>query len=336
MTRLNRIIVGGARRSLAALPEGLVDCIVTSPPYYRLRDYQQAGQLGLEGHIDGWVENLRQVMREARRVLVPTGTVWLNLGDTYSTGREGAEQKSLLLGPERLALALVADGWTIRNRIVWAKRNPMPTSVSDRLSSTHETILLLTRQRHYFFDLDAIRVPHLSTRAPSTTDRPAWVIPIEWRGPNVGSNQGLDHYKKAGLPGYPLGKNPGDVWTMATASYRGAHHAVFPSGIPERAILAGCPEHRCSVCRAPWAREKPKRRGHLADLGAIKPTCGCAASGEPGIVLDSFLGSGTTAIAAEKLGRRWLGIELNPTFAQLAKARITANRQVPAHQRRAA
>ena len=123
---------------------------------------------------------------------------------------------------------------------------------------------------------------------------------------------------------------------MATASYRGAHHAVFPSGIPERAILAGCPEHRCSVCRAPWAREKPKRRGHLADLGAIKPTCGCAASGEPGIVLDSFLGSGTTAIAAEKLGRRWLGIELNPTFAQLAKARITANRQVPAHQRRAA
>ena len=336
MRRLNRIIVGDARRSLAALPDGLTDCVVTSPPYFRLRDYQQDGQLGLEGHVDDWVEGLRQTMREVHRVLVPTGTAWLNLGDTYSTGREGAEPKSLLLGPERLALALAADGWTIRNRIIWAKRNPMPTSVGDRLGCGHETILLLTKQRLYFFDLDAIRVPHLSTRPASTSERPAWSIPSEWRGPNMGSNGGLDHYKKAGLPGHPLGKNPGDVWSMATAGYRGAHHAVFPTSIPDRAIRAGCPEKRCSLCRTPWVREKEKRHGHLAVLGDIKPLCECAAPPEPGLVLDPFIGSGTTAIVAEKLGRRWLGIEINPTFAALAQTRIAATRESASSASRAA
>ena len=336
MRRLNRIIVGDARRSLAKLPEGLVDCVVTSPPYFRLRDYQQDGQLGLEGHVDEWVEGLRQTMRELRRVLVPTGTVWLNVGDTYSSGREGAEAKSLLLGPERLALALAADGWTIRNRIVWAKSNPMPTSVGDRLSCGHETILLLTRQRRYFFDLDAIRVPHLSSRPASRSGRPAWSIPVEWRGPNMGSNGGLDHYKKAGLPGHPLGKNPGDVWNLATAGYRGAHHAVFPTGIPERAIRAGCPEKRCSRCRTPWTREKARRHRQLAVLGDIKPRCQCDAPSEPGVVLDPFIGSGTTAIAAEKLGRAWLGIEINPAFAALAQDRIAAARAAGDRDRQAA
>ncbi len=112
MIGLNRIRTGDARAVLATMPDGFIDCVVTSPPYYRLRDYQQKRQLGLEPYVDWWVESLRQVMREVQRVLVPTGTVWLNLGDTYSKGREGAPAKSLLLGPERLGLALISDGWT--------------------------------------------------------------------------------------------------------------------------------------------------------------------------------------------------------------------------------
>lgn len=336
MTRLNRIIVGDAQTSLATLPDGFVDCVVTSPPYFRLRDYQQNGQLGLEGHVDEWVEGLRRTMGEVHRALSPTGTVWLNVGDTYSTGDEGAEPKSLLLGPERLALALLADGWTIRNRVVWAKRNPMPTSVGDRFSCGHETILLLTKQRTYFFDLDGVRVPHLSRRPASRSERPAWSIPGEWRGPNMGSNGGLDHYKKAGLPGHPLGKNPGDVWLLATAGYRGPHHAVFPDTIPDRAIRAGCPEKRCSRCRTPWTRGRTNRREHLAVLGEIRPGCDCDAHAERGVVLDPFIGSGTTAVAAERLGRRWLGIEINPAFAVLAEARIESARESARTEKHAA
>lgn len=336
MTRLNRIIVADARRALAALPDEFVDCVVTSPPYFRLRNYQRAGQLGLEGHVDEWVEKLRLTLRQIQRVLVPTGTVWLNLGDTYSTGRDGAKAKSLLLGPERLALALLSDGWTIRNRIVWAKRNPMPTSVSDRLGCSHETVVLLVKQRRYFFDLDAIRVPHVSVRPASSSDRPAWAIPPDWRGPNMGSNGGLDHYKRSGLPGHPLGKNPGDVWAFSTAGYRGSHHAVFPMAIPDRAIRAGCPEKRCSLCLSPWTQGKAKTRAYLTVLGDAGPSCDCRARPEPGLVLDPFIGSGTTAIAAERLGRRWLGIELNPAFADQARARIGAAHESVARETRAA
>src|SRR5262249_52773508 len=146
---LNRILVGDARQQLRKLPDGSVDCIVTSPPYFRLRNYQHPGQIGLETNVGRWVSDLRAVFREAPRVLVPTGSVWLNLGDAYSTGREGAPTKSLLLGPERLALALLSDGWLIRNKIIWAKRNPLPSPVRDRLSPTWEAIYLLVRQRDY-------------------------------------------------------------------------------------------------------------------------------------------------------------------------------------------
>jgi DNA modification methylase len=326
MTGLDRIVVGDAGSVLRGLPDGFVDCVVTSPPYYRLRDYQQKGQLGLEPHVDHWVESLRQVMREVERVLVPTGTVWLNLGDTYSKGQEGAAAKSLLLGPERLGLALISDGWTIRNKIVWAKRNPMPTSVRDRLGCAHELIYVLARRRSYFFDLDAIRIPHISRRSPSRTGHPAWAVPTEGRGPNMGSNGGLDRYKRLGLSGHPLGKNPSDVWTMATASYRGAHHAVYPIALPERAIEAGCPARRCRRCKTPWKREPARLKGDLALLGSTKPACRCRATAERGLVLDPFIGSGTTAVAAERLDRRWFGIELNRTFARLAEERIRAAR----------
>jgi site-specific DNA-methyltransferase (adenine-specific) len=321
---LNRILVGDAHEQLRRLPAGSVDCVVTSPPYFRLRNYQHEGQLGLEAQVGQWVDELREILRELQRVLVPTGSVWLNLGDSYSTGGEGAPAKSLLLGPELLALALLEDGWVLRNKIVWAKRNPMPSSVRDRLSCTWEVIYLLVRQRDYFFDLDAIRVPHLSKRTAAKTGT-AWSVPREWRV-TTSNNSGLDALNAAGRVGHPLGKNPGDVWPLSTASYRGAHHAVFPVALAERPIRAGCPERRCRRCRLPWERRTIRKLGHLAVRGELQATCECRAAWEPGVVLDPFMGSGTTAIAAEQLGRQWLGIELNPLFAWLAGERIAAAR----------
>jgi DNA modification methylase len=325
MIGLNRILVGDAREQLAKLPEESIDCVVTSPPYFRLRNYQQRQQIGLEAHIEEWVEDLRAVAREMARVLVPTGSLWLNIGDTYSTGRDGGQPKSLLLGPERLALALLEDGWLLRSKIIWAKQNPMPEPARDRLSSTWEVVYLLVRERRYFFDLDGIRVPHRSAKPPSKQPG-QWSVPKGWRVTDTAQG-GLDALKAAGLPGHPLGKNPGDVWSLATASYRGAHHAVFPVALAERPILAGCPERRCSRCLKPYEREPFRQLGHLAVRGEIAPTCDCDAPWEPGVVLDPFMGSGTTAIAAERHRRNWLGVELNPAFANLAEGRIAEARE---------
>ena len=167
------VLVGDARAELQQLPDASVDMVLTSPPYFRLRDYAVTGQLGLEPTVDDWVAGLRDVAREVARVLVPTGSFWLNVGDTYSTSeRDGAKRKSLLLGPERLALALLEDGWRLRNKIVWQKANYMPTSVTDRLACSWETIYVFTSGDRYFFDLDAIRRPHTSTVPKTTRWRP--------------------------------------------------------------------------------------------------------------------------------------------------------------------
>jgi site-specific DNA-methyltransferase (adenine-specific) len=333
MSPLNRILVGDARSLLNTLPRSYVDCVVTSPPYFRLRDYQHPGQLGLEQQVDEWVAQLRQILRATARVLTPTGSVWLNLGDSYSTGREGAPAKSLLLGPERLALALLNDGWLVRNKVIWAKRNPMPSAVRDRLTCSWEVIYLLTRSSDYFFDLDVIRQPHTSTKKASRSSR-GWSVPPAWRVTPT-SNSGLDELAATGRVGHPLGKNPGDVWHLSTAAYRGPHHAVFPITLVERPILAGSPERRCARCRAPWRRETARRLGHLAVLGELRASCACPPQSEPGVVLDPFIGSGSTAIAAERHGRHWLGIEVNPDFARLAEQRIQAAR-VASDERRAA
>jgi DNA modification methylase len=322
VSALNRIIAGDARKVLAGLPSSSIDCVVTSPPYFRLRNYQHLGQLGLEEHVDQWVEKLRAILVEAQRVLVPTGSLWLNLGDTYATGKEGAPAKSLLLAPERVAFALLADGWILRNKIIWAKTNPMPSAVKDRLSCTYEIVYFVVKQPRYYFDLDSIRVPHRSSRQPAKLRKPAWSVPEAWRGPALGENKGLDRLKAAGLPGHPLGKNPGDVWPLSTASYAGNHHAVFPLALTLRPIQATCPIKRCSSCRAPWLRKAVRDLGATAIKSTLEPTCDCDAPFEPGVVLDPFMGSGTVAIAAERLGRSWLGIELNPAFAELAEERI--------------
>lgn len=325
MSLRNQILLGDALARLRELPDGTVDSVVTSPPYFRLRNYGHAGQLGLEQHVDQWVEELQDLLHEVARVLVPTGTVWLNLGDSYSTHtREGAGRKSLLLAPERLGLALIRDGWIIRNKVIWAKTNTIPTSVRDRLATKHEVIFILARQPKYYFDLDSMREPHTG-RPPKPRVIQHQGRRPDWLGPNSDGDRGLDALHAAGIPGHPLGKNPGDVWSLAVSSYRGAHFATYPVTLAERMVLAGTPEQRCSQCRT--AYERPLRRlGAFAIRQALKAQCDCQAPGEPGLVLDPFIGSGTTAIAAENLGRDWLGIELNPAYIALAERRIQTAR----------
>lgn len=304
---LNTLLVGDALAQLRRLPSASVDCVITSPPYFQLRNYQAEGQIGLEPEVDQWVERLRSVMTELARVLVPTGAVWLVLADSYARRpSHGATPKSLLFGPERVALKLLVDGWVIRNKVVWAKPNFMPTPALDRLACSYEVAYLLVRSRSYFFDLDAIRQPHRTT-APQAA-RPAPTRPEPWAGPLAGINAGLRRARPAGQPGHPNGRNPGDVWTVAVRGVRG-HHATFPEALVERPLLATCPAAVCLACGAP----RYSRR----------PPCGCGAATRPGVVLDPFFGSGTVGVVAQRHSRDWLGIELNPTFAELARERLS-------------
>jgi site-specific DNA-methyltransferase (adenine-specific) len=325
-----QILIGDVRTRLAELSSGSIDTIITSPPYFSLRNYGHPKQLGLERNVDDWVSNLVAVCAELARVLKPTGSLWLNVGDSYSNHpSQGAPKKSLLLGPQRLALALLQDGWLIRNQVIWAKTNPMPSSVVDRLSCTYEVVFLLVRSPRYFFDLDAIRQP-ITTKAkkrPTVSDYQ--YLPHEALPPDAGfdDDRGLSHLKAEGRAGHPLGKNPGDVWRLPTAAYRGAHFATFPQALVERPLLATCPERVCAACGTPWQREAVDRSQAVPVLGRLRPACTCRAETTPGIVLDPFFGSGTVGLVAEKHGRDWLGIELNPKYAALARERIAAARR---------
>lgn len=276
---------------MRSLPDTSVDCVVTSPPYFGLRDYGVDGQLGAEASTAEYVENMRALFAEVRRVLADDGTLWLNLGDSYtgnatpggvSRTLDGASQriasagrmapkpgkpKNLLGIPWRVAFALQDDGWTLRNSIIWHKPNAMPESVTDRLSTRHENVFMLSKRARYWFDLDPIREPHThpgDDRVLPRADR-GWVAPHADR-----ARAGIHH----------AGRNPGDVWTIATQPYPGAHFAVMPSALAERCILAGC-----------------------------KPG---------GTVLDPFSGSGTTGMAAAKHGRRYVGIDLNADYLDLS------------------
>ena len=336
----NTLLVGDATERLGQLPESCVDCVVTSPPYFLLRDYGVDGQLGLEPTVEGWVRGLRGVMTEVARVLKSTGSLWLNLGDSYSRhSKYGAPPKSLLMAPERLALALVADGWILRNKVIWSKPNPMPSSVGDRLSCTWEVVYHFVRERSYFYDLDSIREPHRS-RGATKAGRVLGERP-EWAGPLAGSQDGLRRAREAGTPGHVLGKNPGDVWTLSTHGFRGAHFATFPEALVRRPILATCPEAICTRCGEPWRRQVTVRRtaptapasrdpyvlGYPMRwetqrvVGPLVP-CGCGAPIMPGIVLDPFFGTGTVGVVAQEYGRDWLGIELQPEYAELARERL--------------
>jgi len=337
------VLVGDAADRLRELAEGTIDCVITSPPYFQLRNYDAKGQIGLEPTVVEWVERLRAVMAEVARVLKPTGSVWLNLGDSYSRHpRYGAAPKSFLLAPERLLLALLADGWICRNKVVWAKTNPMPHSVTDRLNTTYDVVYFLVRSRRYYFDLDRIREPHRSRGARSA--RPEPDRPAGWAGPLAGSQSGLRQARPAGVPGHVLGKNPGDVWKLAASHFRGAHFATFPEALVERPLLATCPEAVCVACGGPWrrsvtvrrlgpvtagprdafVRRYPQRWETVRQVGDLEPACRCNADTRPGLVLDPFFGSGTVGVVAQRHGRDWVGIELNPEYARMARERLTA------------
>lgn len=322
----NVVLGGDARERLETLPASSVDCVVTSPPYFQLRNYAgELEQLGLERTVEDYVTGLLAVCRELARVLKPTGSLWLNLRDVYSRSRAtGAEPKSLLLGPERLLLLLAEDGWLVRNRIVWWKRNPIPESARDRLSMTHEDVFLLTRGRDYFFDLDAIRVPHTS-RARSRPGRP--------RGdsPYAEGHRGILRMQTAGRVGHRNGKNPGTVWHYATSSFRGAHYATFPEALIERPILATCPECLCSSCGLPWSA-RYERRGSVLVRSDYWPACNCCRAAVAGVVLDPFFGSGTVGAVASRLGRDWLGIELSQSYRRLARRRLSGLGAPKEHQ----
>lgn len=314
----NTILRGDAAKILADLLPGSVDCCVTSPPYAnKLRDYGVAGQLGQEPTVTAYVENLRAVLRGVRRVLKPTGSLWLNVGDAYAKHvTQGAPPGSLLMAPQRLALALSEDGWIVRNVVVWHKPNPMPHSVRDRLSPTYEVVIHATKERRYFYDLDAIRAPHRATPRRGTVRA------------YQGGNLGFRKLQAEGRVGHPNGKNPGDVWTVATATDRRGHQATFPEALIERPTLATCPERICVQCDTAWTRptrivttqtsEGPR---HVREVGELS-RCDCFAPTRPGCVLDPFFGTGTVGVVAERLGRDWLGVELNPRFASLAEDRL--------------
>jgi DNA modification methylase len=331
------LICGDARH--LPLRDRCVDCVVTSPPYYGLRDYGNGAQIGLEASPDAYVASLVAVFREVRRVLKDGGTVWLNLGDSYcnagssrngegldgtrrggATGADGAlgymrrdirhsldgiKHKDLLGIPWMLAFALRADGWYLRSDIIWSKPNPMPESVTDRPTKAHEYLFLLAKSERYYYDADAIAEP-VQLDTPYRYDRGRSEAHKWADGGDQTITRSLDHMaKRSGnkarkfgeerdRPGSHLGasipwegdtRNKRTVWTVATMPYSGAHFATFPEALVEPCILAGCP------------------------LG--------------GLALDPFVGSGTVGAVAERLGRRWAGVDLS--YQELAKER-TAQR----------
>lgn len=284
------LLLGDALEQLRTLSDGAVDCIVTSPPYHGLRDYGTPGQYGLEETPAAYVETMRALFAEARRVLANDGTLWLNLGDTYGSSaecrtrtgtapaaRHRARRKSLLMIPERVCLALCDDGWILRNKIVWHKTSCMPERSTDRLSGRHEPVYLLASRERYWFDLDPLRVkPHQGTTWEQRKESGA-----HWEA--LSGGRGLPGGTPS-LASHPNGANPGDVWSLPTARSGDAHFAVMPLDLAIRCIKAGC------------------RPG--------------------GTVLDPFSGSGTTGAAARQLGRKYVGIDLNPAYHDLARERF--------------
>jgi DNA modification methylase len=380
---------------LREMPTGFVQCAVTSPPYWGLRDYGQDGQLGLEATPDEYVTKMVEVFAEVRRVLRDDGTLWLNLGDSYAgrgkgpagnlgakhnerhlehkTGSivpNGTKPKDLVGIPWRVAFALQADGWYLRSDIIWHKPNPMPESVTDRPTKAHEYVFLLTKSRKYFYDADAIAEDaeaRPQQRLTSVADQPSGSARVAAGGHNPTSQGGTS-----------ATRNKRTVWKITTKPYSEAHFATFPPDLPELCIKAGSSEHGCCAgCGAAWERvtertgvvlKKPAvpiadRRGNdvndkrtalsgtqLAPATSRtvgwRPSCDCEqhedAPGElierpdeatdrwvypktPCTVLDPFSGAGTTGMVALRLGRSYIGIELNPEYAEMSRQRIDSD-----------
>ena len=371
---------------LPTLPEKSVQCCVTSPPYWALRDYGTEGQLGLEKTPEEYVANMVEVFRQVKRVLRDDGTLWLNLGDSYagnwgaqSRGQENNYRNSTISGnqikaapitthtgsvkdtpnlkpkdlvgiPWLVAFALRADGWYLRSDIIWHKPNPMPGSQQDRPTTSHEYLFLLSKSQRYFYDQEAIREPASSpvgtgvgwnnTRERSPRDR------------RNGDDRHCDHERDCKQ------RTKRSVWTIPTQPYSAAHFATFPEKLVEPSILAGTSEEGCcAACGAPYERvteketirrERPADRTERHEQGegvnacgntvagvdvktvGWQRTCDCPCEGEypqPCTVLDPFMGSGTVGQVAKQYGRKFIGIELNPEYIQLAEKRINVEEQ---------
>ena len=306
------IINRDALFALRELPEESVNCCVTSPPYYALRDYGLDAQIGREDSPEEYVSRLVEVFREVRRVLKDDGTLWLNIADTYcGTGNKGSytdpknpkgrngqsvsiarmaagcKQKDLIGIPWLLAFALRSDGWYLRSDIIWLKENPMPESVRDRPSRCYEHIFLLTKSKKYYYDAAAIAEPIAAGTAARYRQGRSAGTKYTNEVPGQGKVQGLNKARNGGYYDdalMPTTRNKRDVWLINTVPYKGGHFAAYPPKLAETCILAGCPKS--------------------------------------GIVLDPFFGSGTTGLAAKQLDRHYIGIELNAEYCALARARI--------------
>ena len=357
-----------------------VHTIVTSPPYYGLRNYNVDGQIGLEVTPDEYIANLVAVFRECKRILRDDGTLWVNIGDSYNgsapnqsgqngynDGREnrdkrystggvnGLKPKDLIGIPWMLAFALRADGWYLRQDIIWAKPNPMPESVKDRCTKSHEYIFLLSKSAKYYYDNEAVKEPvsDVSMKRAEygwNCDRPST------KNGSMGG-EGIHTEKMGSRFVDPAGRNKRDVWTVTTKPYKGAHYATFNPELIKPCILAGAPETCCAECGAPYERvaeviSKPDRdnqevrenrvgvipgrdkasRMNSKNMESIvyehkgyQPTCDCNAGTSSGIVFDPFVGSGTTVATAIQLGRKGIGLDLSLTYlCENAKDRIKA------------
>jgi site-specific DNA-methyltransferase (adenine-specific) len=304
------ILIGDCIESMRTMEAGSVNCCVTSPPYFGLRDYGHDGQIGLEDTPDAFVARLVEVFREVKRVLRDDGTLWLNLGDSYAGSGKGRnadgthsiggkqdtnagsnegkgfkattpdhKPKDLIGIPWRVAFALQADGWYLRQDIIWHKPNPMPESVRDRCTKAHEYIFLLSKSPKYYYDNEAIKedAQNWGTRDRSAGKYTSGDVPI-----SGGAHKGLQGKDDEENPT----RNKRSVWTVTTQPYKGAHFATFPPDLIRPCIKAGCPDG--------------------------------------GVVLDPFGGSGTTAAVAIEEGKKAVICELNPEYVGLAEERINA------------
>lgn len=301
---INKIIQGDALETIKKFPGNSIDCVIFSPPYWQLRDYHWKGQWGLEKTFGEYLENLWNLMDEIKRILKPTGTVWVNLGDSYGTQSGNSKgkkyfsvstknhvsngevllkgnvpHKSLLLLPHRFAIGCIERGWLLRNDIIWAKKNAMPESTRDRFSKKHEYVFFLVKNRKYFFDLNKIREPHKEESIARTKRG--------WNGHRE-KRSALENMNIRNMC-HPFGKNPGDVsdfWNIPTQSGGDKHYAKYNTDLIEKPILAGCPKG--------------------------------------GIVLDPFCGSGTTGVKAIELGRKFIGVEGKKAYCRIAEKNIKA------------
>ena len=372
-----KVLNGDCLEVLDQLPEKSVDTCITSPPYYGLRDYEREGQIGLEETPEEYVENMVEVFRKVRRVLKDEGTVWLNLGDSYASnhytgardsdtgwkhgelsqgyqaragGAGGVFKVKDLMGiPWMVAFALRADGWYLRQDIIWHKPNPMPESVTDRCTKAHEYIFLLSKNAKYYFDNESIK-------EDAVYDKDLGILrsrkQAELNHPSIIKRQEIGIDSTSAGDGK---RNKRSVWTVTTKPFKGAHFAAFPPDLIQPCVLAGCPEKVCVECSTPYERKvesKRLKRNELpkddpryrpntyegsykdingkADAGytetkdlGLEKQCQCETDEtKSGTVLDPFGGAGTTGLVADRNDRNAILIELNDEYAEMARDRL--------------